>query len=133
MNKAKKYEVHTLQTGLVINEGNGKFTFKPLPFEAQLSPTYAFLTDDYDKDGKSDLMVLGNFFEAKPETGRMDANFGLILRGFGKGVFQAVPFARSGMHIRGQVRDAANIKVGSEKLTFIVQNNDKLLVFNQLY
>jgi enediyne biosynthesis protein E4 len=130
MKKTKKYEAHTLETGIVFNEGNGKFSFKPLPYEAQLSPTYAFMNDDFDKDGKQDLMALGNFFEAKPEIGRMDANFGLILRGDGKGVYRTMPFARSGMHIRGQVRDIAKMKIGSKNLYFVAQNNDKLLIFN---
>jgi enediyne biosynthesis protein E4 len=132
LRKAKKYEIQTLQTGLIINEGNGKFSFKPLPFEAQLSPTYAFSSNDFDKDGKIDLLALGNFFEAKPEIGRMDANFGLILKGNGKGNYVTMPYAQSGMRIRGQVRDIAPVKIGSKTLYFVVQNNDKLLVFNGL-
>jgi enediyne biosynthesis protein E4 len=130
MKKAKKYEAQTLQTGLIINEGKGKFSFKPLPYEAQLSPTYAFLNNDFDKDGKADLLALGNFFEAKPEIGRMDANFGLLLRGDGKGSYATMPFAQSGMQIRGQVRDLVSIKIASKTLYIVVQNNDKLLVFN---
>ena len=130
LRNAAKYEINTLETGLIINEGQGKFTFKPLPFEAQLSPTYAFLTDDYDKDGKVDLLAFGNFFEAKPELGRMDANFGLLMQGNGKSIFQPQSFARSGFHIRGQVRDAVNINVGKNKLIMVAQNNDKLLLFS---
>ena len=131
LSKAKRYEVNTLETGVVINEGNGKFSFKPLPFEAQWSPTYAILSDDFDKDGQSDLFIGGNFFEAKPEIGRMDANYGLILRG-GKNGFKTLPFSQSGMKIKGAVRDVAKIKVGNKDLLFVIQNNDKLLVFNNL-
>jgi enediyne biosynthesis protein E4 len=131
LSKAKRYEAQTLETGVIINEVNGKFSFKPLPFEAQWSPTYAILVDDFDKDGQSDLFIGGNFFEAKPEIGRMDANYGLILRG-GKNGLSAMPFSQSGMKIKGAVRDAAKIKVGNRDFLFVVQNNDKLLIFNNL-
>ena len=132
MNKALKYDAKTLETGIVINEGGGKFTYKPLPFEAQWSPTYGILIEDFDHDGKLDILAAGNFFEAKPEIGRMDANYGLILRGDGKGNFAPVPFRKSGLHIRGQVRDVAKVKVGKRSLIFVAQNNDKLLVFSGL-
>jgi enediyne biosynthesis protein E4 len=131
LSKAKRYAVNTLETGVAINESNGKFSFKPLPFQAQWSPTYAILSDDFDKDGQSDLFIGGNFFEAKPEIGRMDANYGLILRGSKNG-FQAMPFSQSGMKIKGAVRDATKIKVGNKDLFFVVQNNDKMLIFNNL-
>ena len=130
--KALKYESHTLETGVVMNNGNGTFTYKALPFEAQWSPTYGIYADDFDKNGTVDMMIGGNFFEAKPEIGRMDANFGLILRGDNKGNFSPVPFRQSGMKIKGQVRDIAKIKVGSKELLFIVQNNDKVLIYNSL-
>ena len=132
LSKALKYEVHTVETGVVMNNGNGTFTFKPLPFEAQLSPTYGILADDFDKNGTIDLFIGGNFFEAKPEIGRMDANYGLILRGDNKGGFEPTPFRQSGFKIRGQVRDIAKVKVGDKDLYFIVQNNDKLLVYKAI-
>jgi hypothetical protein len=130
LRNAKKYQAQTLETGLVINEENGKFKFMPLPFEAQWSPTYAILQEDFDKDGRLDLFIGGNFFEAKPEIGRIDANYGLILRG-GE-MFRAIPFNQVGMKIKGAVRDVTTIKVGNKNLYFIVQNNNKLLIFNNL-
>ena len=44
-----------------------KDSFKPFLYQAKLSPTYAFLNDDFDKVGKADLLVLSNFFETKTE------------------------------------------------------------------
>ena len=63
--------------------------------------------------------------------GRMDANYGLILRGDNKGNFTPVPFRQSGMKIRGQVRDVAKMRVGGKELYLVVQNNDKLLVYSR--
>lgn len=129
LSQAQKYEVHTLETACILNNGNGTFTTKNLPFQAQWSPTYGIFADDFDQNGTVDMMITGNFFEAKPEIGRMDANYGLILRGDNKGNFTPVPFRQSGMKIKGQVRDIAKVKVGGKDLYIVVQNNDKLLVY----
>ncbi|NJN26040.1 MAG: VCBS repeat-containing protein [Cyclobacteriaceae bacterium] len=42
---------YEFRTSLGINNGDGTFTLKALPLEAQLSPVYAISIDDYDKDG----------------------------------------------------------------------------------
>jgi enediyne biosynthesis protein E4 len=131
LSKAIKYEVNTLESSLIINNGNGTFTIKPLPFEAQWSPTYGIFTEDFDKNGTMDVMIAGNFFDAKPEMGRMDANYGLILRGDNKDNFVTIPFRQSGMKIWGQVRDIAKLKAGGKELYLIVQNNDNLLVYSR--
>ena len=67
---------YTLATSYVENRGDGTFSLRPLPFEAQLTPVYALLSGDYDEDGYKDLLLAGNFYAAKPEIGRMDAGYG---------------------------------------------------------
>ena len=64
-----------------INKGNGKFFMQPLPAEAQLSPVYSILADDFDNDGWADILLVGNFCCLKPEIGRYDANYGTIYKG----------------------------------------------------
>ena len=53
------------------------FRLEALPDEAQLSPVFSILINDFDKDDKKDLMLFGNFYGLKPEVGRMDGNKGL--------------------------------------------------------
>ena len=98
---------YTLATSYVENRGDGTFSLRPLPFEAQLTPVYALLSGDYDEDGYKDLLLAGNFYAAKPEIGRMDAGYGLFLRGDGTGVFTPVPIGDSGFRVMGQARDMA--------------------------
>jgi hypothetical protein len=126
---AKNYEAQTLKTGIVMNVGGGKFEYKALPTIAQSAPIYAILVEDFDADGKVDVLLCGNFFEMKPEIGRVDANFGLILGGDGQGNFKPILYRKSGMKIRGAVRDVARIKVGKQNLLLVAQNNNKLLVY----
>ncbi len=68
--------------------------------------------------------------DVKPDIGRLDANDGIVLKGDGKGNFIPVEKLVTGMHIKGQVRDAAVITTGNNKQALIVaRNNDSLLYF----
>ena len=126
---AIKYEVYNLATCVVINHGGGTFTTQALPMEAQFSPTFGLLAKDFDKDGHLDLMVVGNFFDSKPEMGRYDANYGLILKGDGKGGFKPMMSKETGFRYTGQARDIQTVKTRKEELIFIVKNNEGVQVF----
>src|SRR5207302_10706074 len=78
-------QARTLATMLARNNGDGSFTLVPLPRAAQLAPVYAVLARDLDGDGKTDLLLAGNFDGVQPEIGRMSAGYGLVLRGAGRG------------------------------------------------
>ncbi len=127
--KAKKYAAYTLQSAVAINDGKGNFTLKNLPIEAQYAPVFGIGIDDFNRDGKPDILLGGNFFEVKPEMGRYDANQGTVLLGDGKGNFSFMPFANSGLQIRGAVRDIQPINVGKEKRWIFSQNNAAVRVF----
>src|SRR5205085_183248 len=72
--------------------------------EAQLAPMRTVLADDFDGDGRTDLLVAGNDWGFPPVLGRADASYGLLLRGTGDGRFSGVDLERSGVVIDGQVR-----------------------------
>ena len=69
---------------------------------------------DYDKDGNPDLLLCGNIKHARIRFGKSDANYGILLKGDGKGNFTYVNQVESGFHIHGDVRS-------------IIQMNDKLI------
>ena len=119
--------VYDLKTSVLINKGNGQFDIQPLPTEAQLAPIYAIAIEDFDKDGKTDIILGGNFSRSKPEVGTYMASYGLLLRGDGKGDFQAV--RNSGLKILGEVRDFIVFKNKKEQLVMASINNDKIGVF----
>jgi hypothetical protein len=119
-----------LSTGYLENMGDGTFKFNPFPVAAQLSPTYSIFIDDVDGDGIKDVILGGNFFGTRVKFGRYDASLGTVLRGNGKGSFEAVLSNRSGLLVKGEVRDIVEVKSGkSGRLLFWARNNDGVLVY----
>jgi hypothetical protein len=129
LNKADQYVAYTFQTSIIENLGNGKFNVRPLPSAAQFSTVNAILTDDFDGDGKTDLLLAGNFYPINIQMGRYDASYGLFLKGNGKGKFDAIPAVKSGLSLKGEVRDLEKVKVGDKVYYFAIRNNDTIETF----
>jgi hypothetical protein len=113
----------------MINDGKGNFTFQALPYQAQFSPIHAIQTGDFNKDGKLDILLAGNFFDSLPEWGRFDANYGLLLEGQGKGKFAVKLSKQTGFKTLGQVRNMALVKGGKSTYVVLAKNDEKAQVF----
>ncbi|MBN7813891.1 VCBS repeat-containing protein [Algoriphagus pacificus] len=97
-------QINQLASGILINEGNGKFTWNALPRMAQKSWIFAIQTTDLNADGHLDLILGGNLTQAKPEVGKYDASYGEILLGNGDGTFTYWPNSQHGMKLEGDIR-----------------------------
>jgi len=122
--------ISTLETSIYINNGKGQFTLKSLPIEAQFSPVYAIYSDDFNGDGLKDLILGGNLYRTKPEIGRYDASYGLVLTQQKDGSFKAWSAKASGIKIRGEIRDIQPIVLGGKKSLIIARNNDSPLIYS---
>ncbi len=112
------------------NKGSSKFTLSSLPREAQFSIINSILTGDFNKDGNLDMILAGNFFGNRIKFGEYDANKGLLLTGDGKGKFTSVSDTISGFHVKGEVRDIADIRPGSgNNILVFALNNDSVRVY----
>jgi len=114
-------------TGILLNDGKGKFNFKRLPKEAQFSAMYGIEISDFDEDGNKDIVLGGNLYRVKPEVGRYDGSYGIFLKGDGSGNFTSVPQLNSGLVIDGEVRDFALIRSKGANLLMVARNNDSVL------
>lgn len=129
LERSMVHEVHTLETSLFINNGNGKFVKTPLPKEVQSSPVYAIhsFVDDY---GDFHLMLGGNQSRIKPELGINMGSYGWHLKRENEGELEFVPASRSGFFIRGEIRDIQPYQA-SQGLRFLVsRNNDTLKIMD---
>lgn len=129
LNGTVEQKVYTTQTAILLNDGTGNFTLKPLPLQAQLAPVYGLCVEDFDKDGNVDIILGGNFYHAKPEVGIYDASYGLFLKGDGKGGFQPISAAQSGFSVKGEIRDMISIKIGGRPHVIIAKNNAPVEIF----
>lgn len=126
---AVKLEAFELGSGILVNNGKGKFVFKRLPIEAQFSTMYAIEISDFDLDGNPDIVLGGNLYRVKPEAGRYDATYGVFLKGDGRGEFRSVSQLNSGLVLDGEVRDFKMLKVMGKNLLMVARNNDTILFF----
>ncbi len=83
LESALKLEATTLESIVMINDGEGRFTIQPLPVLAQIAPIYGIALSDFDGDGLTDAVLAQNFFTTQQETGPYDGGLGLLLRGTG--------------------------------------------------
>ena len=128
LQSAQVREAYTFSSAIALNNGNGTFTLKSLPAEAQFAPIYGAVSGDFDGDGKVDLVVAGNLWDVTPMLGRYDASYGLMLRGDGQGNFTAIDMQQSGLMIDGQVRDMKLLRDARGTLIAVARNNDQLLL-----
>jgi hypothetical protein len=129
LSSALVQQAETFATALAHNNGDGSFTLVPLPLEAQLAPVYGILAGDFDRDGKLDLLLAGNFDGVQPAIGRMSASYGLYLRGDGRGGFTPVQSTTSGFFVPGAARDIQRLRTRTGDLYVVARNNDRPLFF----
>lgn len=127
LREASVLEARTMASAVAVNGGAAGYALRPLPAEAQAAPVRAALAEDYDGDGRVDLLLGGNDHGAPPVLGRADASYGLLLRGRGDGTFAAADMAASGLALDGEVRGLARVRTARGALVAVARNDDRLL------
>ncbi|MBD1393375.1 VCBS repeat-containing protein [Mucilaginibacter glaciei] len=128
--KAAKLTVNDTKTTVYLNKNN-KFIAADLPIQAQFAPVTQILISDFDHDGKTDLLLLGNKSDNRLKLGSMDANYGCLLKGDGKGGFSYQSQSISGLSVTGDIKSALEIKIGSINYLLIGTNDGPLQFYKQ--
>jgi hypothetical protein len=108
---------------VALNDGKGSFEVQKLPAMVQLSSVNAVYCTDINNDDKKDLILGGNKFGFPPQFGRLDASLGHILVNKGNGEWEWQWSEKSGLNIRGEIRDIKQIKGKDKRYILFVQNN----------
>ena len=130
LEKSLNLSVQTLASSILFQDGVEKFRLEPLPIQLQSAPVMAIIAGDFNNDHVMDFVSGGNFFDIKPDIGRMDAQSSALVLGTGNGKFEYVSTVQSGLGFKGQVRDLVPIQVGAEKGLIFTRNDDSLKLFH---
>lgn len=101
---AQRHEATQFQSGVFLSDAGGRYRFVPLPRIAQVAPLQGIVTGDFDGDGFQDIYAVQNSFAPIPGTGPFAGGVSQLLRGDGRGGFEAVPPRQSGLLVSGDAK-----------------------------
>lgn len=128
---ALHYRAHLFSSVIFVNE-NGQFKPLKLPLEAQFSTVNAIIVEDFNKDGKKDILIAGNRFDVEVETTPANASPGLLLVGLGDMKFKSTKPLESGFFVPYNVKDMKAVRLGSGTGILVSSNDDSLRVFSTI-
>ncbi|MEM6396286.1 MAG: VCBS repeat-containing protein [Bacteroidota bacterium] len=118
------YTADNFATGIWFNRSDG-WSWRQLPWQAQLSPNYAVLIEDLNGDGAKDIILGGNFYGTQPEIGPYDASRGAVLINGGSGNFT---LAKQQLPLNGQVRDFELVESNGKNYLIVGRNSAAIQV-----
>jgi len=133
LDEADQYKIHTTASVIIESDSPGvTYNASKLPQWAQVGPIMDSYVEDYTGDGKSDVLIIGNFHHAEVERDRYTAMKGFLLRGDGKGNFDTKLPRETGFTVPGEGRSLGEITIGGQEHILATQNDDSLKVFETL-
>jgi enediyne biosynthesis protein E4 len=128
--KATKLSAVENRTVCFLNRDN-KFVKKELPLQAQFSVVTKILTGNFSHDGKTDMLLFGNHSDNRLKVGSIDANYGCLLTGDGKGNFKYVAQPASGISVTGDIKSAEKIIIDKKKYIVIGVADGELIFYKE--
>jgi len=127
LKQAIRLEVNTAHTGFFVNDGQGHFTFSPLPAAAQIAPVMGTTATHLDGDGQPDLVLSQNFYQNQRETGRMSGGLSLVLLRKKDASLFPVPAKLSGIALQGDARALASTDLNNDRRPALIfaHNSEK--------
>ncbi len=115
-----KRQVYVLATTYFVNDGQGNFTSKELPWLVQSSSVNDIYLERNDKETINEILMVGNNFEISTQLGRLDASHGFLLQNDESG---NISYTQS-LGISGAARTIKKINVNGKEGFIIALNNE---------
>ena len=87
------------------------------------------LVNDFNQDGNLDVLLAGGEDNLKPQFGKLDAGYGELLLGDGKGGFDWKSYTQSGLKLRGTVRSSSHLTLNEKDAVIFGLNNKKAVLY----
>lgn len=130
---ARRFEATELRSGVFLSAADGTYEFRPLPRIAQIAPAQALAAADLDGDGNLDLYLVQNSHAPDATIGRFTGGLSQLLRGDGRGGFEAVEPAASGLVVPGDGRAVVVVDLDRDGHAdlLVARNGAPLLAFRR--
>ncbi len=122
------YTANEFRSGYLKLKGS-QYEFIPFPARAQFSAVQGIIVHDVNRDGKKDITLAGNLFNAEVETTRHDASVGCVLIQGEQDEWQAKGPKDSGFYTPGDVKDMQSITIGGKPGIIVTNNNNRTQTF----
>ncbi len=123
LDKALVTDATYFKSAVALNEGNGEYTIKALPAEVQFSSIGGIYCTDLNNDGWQDLILGGNDGGFIPQFSKLDASFGHVLLNDQQGGFEAMDSKKSGLLLKGDVKQFTSININNTPHILTLINN----------
>lgn len=130
LSASRQLQAQTFASVALINKGSGDFELKPLPMQAQVAPVFVVLPFQPVDTEPPLILLAGNLAETRVKFGRYDAMKGCFFQYGMDGTFRVFPPDLTGLNLRGNIRDAAIVKMADgRQLLMVVRNKAPLQTF----
>ena len=121
--KAYKFSAYRLESSWLENIDGKTFKMRSLPPMAQISPVNAVLSLPSGSASSTSFLLAGNFYPYKPQLGRNDASFGLILN-YDNHELKVNGGMLSNVWLTGDIRDLELVRCKTGMVKIIASRND---------
>jgi len=130
LNTALILQVQTFASAWFENTGHGHFIRHDFPNEAQFSPLQSILIKDLNHDTYPDLLLSGNYYPARAESGPFDASIGTVLLNNGDKTFRVASALNTGLILDKDIRKTAFLQMANNKYGVLAaRNNDRMILY----
>ncbi|MCA9261122.1 MAG: VCBS repeat-containing protein [Planctomycetales bacterium] len=128
---AQRLVANTFASGVLRNDGHGRFVFEPLSRLAQIAPACGLTLAEIDGDGHVDLVIAEHSLAFQPESCPADGGVSQALLGRGDGSFVCLSPDRSGMMAPGDALSATVVDLNRDQRPDLMLslNDDEVRTF----
>lgn len=121
----------TDQESKIFIQKDGKFhSSSSLPLQAQFSLNRMIVSEDFDGDGKDELLLMGNQSSNRLKMGAIQANKGCLLKFSTTNSAESVNQVASGLNIQGDVKSALTLTVNGKKIILVGASDQPLQAYS---